>query len=53
MDPLNLTESKQLEDDEMSTKRQMKADKAEIVRIKKCEYTAEYRKEHKEWVNNY
>jgi len=37
----------------MSTKRQIKADKAEIARVKKCEYTAEYQKEHKEYVNNY
>jgi hypothetical protein len=53
MDPSNLTESQQLEKDGMPTKRQIKADKAEIARVKKCQYTAEYQKEYKEWVDNY
>ena len=53
MDPLNLTESQQQEKNEMSMKRQIKADKVELSRVKKCEYTAEYQREHKEYVNNY
>ena len=53
MNPLNLTESRQAEKDEMSRKRQIKADKAEITRLKKCEYTAEYQRTYVEWVNNY
>jgi len=53
MNPLNLTESQQAEKDEMSRKRQIKADKAEITRLKKCEYTAEYQRTYVEWVNNY
>ena len=53
MDPLNLTESQQAEKDEMSNIRKIKADKAEIARLKKCEYTAEYQRTYVEWVNNY
>jgi hypothetical protein len=53
MNPLNLTESQQAEKDEMSNMRKIKADKAEISRVKKCEYTAKYQKKHVEWVNNY
>ena len=49
MNPLNLTEGQQAEKDEMSRKRQVK----ETNRLKKCEYTAEYQREHKEWANNY
>jgi len=53
MNPLNLTESQQAEKDEMSNMRKIKADKAEIFRLKKCEYTAEYQRTYVEWVNNY
>jgi len=34
MDPLNLTESQRAEYDERTLKRQIKADKAEIARVK-------------------
>ena len=53
MDPLNFTEWQQFEKDEMSRKRDLKIEKAEIARVKKCQYTAEYQKEYKDWVNNY
>ena len=49
MNPLNLTEGQQAEKDEMLRKRQVK----ETARLKTCEYTAEYQREHKEWANNY
>ena len=44
MDPLNLTEGQQAEKDEMNRKRQIKLEKAEIARVKRCEYTAEYQR---------
>ena len=53
MDPLNLTEGQQAEKNEMSRKREIKADKAEIARVKKCEHTAEYQRTNVQWVNNY
>jgi len=53
MDPLNLTEGQQAEKNEMLLKNKIKADKAEIARVKKCEYTAEHQRTYVQWVNNY
>jgi hypothetical protein len=53
MDPLYLTEGQQAEKDEMTRKRQIKLEKAEIARVKSCVKTAEYQRVHREWANNY
>jgi hypothetical protein len=53
MDPLSLTDGQQAEKNEMLLKRQIKADKDKMARLKKCQYTAEYQKEYKEYCNNY
>ena len=53
MDPLNLTTGQQADKDEIYRKTETKSEKAEISRVKWCQYTAEYRRVHKEWVNQY
>ena len=53
MDPLNLTDGQQAEKNEIFRKKKIKADKDKIARLKKCQYTAEYQKEYREYSNNY
>jgi len=53
MNPIYLTDSQQVEYDEMLRKKQIKAEKKEIARVKSCQKTAAYQKEHREWTNNY
>ena len=53
MNPIYLTDSQQAEYDEMLRKKQIKAEKKEIARVKSCQRTADYQKNNREWTNNY
>jgi len=53
MNPIYLTDSQQAEYDEMLLKKKKRAEKKEIARVKSCQRTADYQKNHREWSNNY